>query len=853
MMRARPSHLSGLALRLGAMLAVTFFTACGDGTTEPPPDPPRATTITVSPATADLAALGATVQLTAEVRDQNGQAMAGAAVTWASSAAAVATVNESGLVTAVANGSATITATAGSASGSAAVTVAQEVSAVAVLPDTATVVEGDTLRLAATATDANGQAVAGVEFVWASGDTAVAVVDASGLVTGVGAGQAEMSATTAGIAGRAQLTVAAPAPTAIAVTPDTVELTALGQTRRLTAEVRDQLGRVMENQPVVWASTDAMVATVDSTGLVTAAGNGTAAISATAGSASDTAVVSVRQAVRSATVSPAADTVTLGDTLRLVAEAYDENGHVVQGAAFTWSSSNVAVAWADPSGLVWGAAEGTAAITATAGDASGTSEITVVSPDRPALVALYEATDGPNWVNNDNWLTDAPLEDWYGVETDGDGRVVNIGLGGTWDTDAQEWVLHGLAGPIPTELGDLTELRELLLDHNELGGGIPRELGRLTNLHKLNLETNNLYGPIPSELGTLSSLEDLRLGENHLSGPIPPELGNLADLWYLSLYVNRLTGPIPTELGNLSSLAVMELGENQLAGPIPTELGNLSNLSLLHLDNNDLTGPIPAELGSLADLSSLYLNLNRLTGPLPPEFGNLANLESLRLSDNSKLAGALPLSLASLSALEEFWYNGTGLYAPDDESFRAWLNAIPDHQGNAADAQIIGQVSIEGTGIDGVTVNLSNGNSTTTSGGGSYRFDDVEVGAYTVTISNYPSDAVFDATSVAVTISSAGQSVKADFFGSYIRVASILVSVTVDNVELSGVTVRLSGTADATATTDNSGGVAFTGLRMGMYSVEISGYDTDEYEFAITSKDVTVGVGEVVDVVFEGV
>ncbi len=333
----------------------------------------------MTPATVDLAALGATVQLSAEVRDQNGQAMAGAAVTWASGTAAVATVSAFGLVTAVANGTGAITATSGSASGSATVTVAQEVSAIAVVPDAATVVEGDTLRLAATATDANGQAVTGVEIVWASGDTAVAVVDAAGLVTGVGDGQAEVTATTAGITGGAQLTVVAPAPTAIAVTPNTALLTALGQTAQFLAEVRDQIGRVMENRSVVWASSDSMVATVDSTGLVTATANGTAAITATAGSASDTAVVTVKQSVRSATVSPAADTIALGDTLWLVAEGYDKNGRVVEGVAFTWSSSNVAVATVDPSGLVRGAAEGTATIAATAGDASGTSDITVAN------------------------------------------------------------------------------------------------------------------------------------------------------------------------------------------------------------------------------------------------------------------------------------------------------------------------------------------------------------------------------------------------------------------------------------------------------------------------------------------
>ena len=84
-----------------AMATVAWAAACGDGGTEPPappPDPPRATTVTVNPATTELNALGATEQLTAEVRDQNGQVMAGASVTWASSAAAVATVSNSGLV-----------------------------------------------------------------------------------------------------------------------------------------------------------------------------------------------------------------------------------------------------------------------------------------------------------------------------------------------------------------------------------------------------------------------------------------------------------------------------------------------------------------------------------------------------------------------------------------------------------------------------------------------------------------------------------------------------------------------------------------------------------------------------------
>ena len=165
---------------------------------------------------------------------------------------------------------------------------------------------------------------------------------------------------------------------------------------------------------------------------------------------------------------------------------------------------------------------------------------------------------------------------------------------------------------------------------------------------------------------------------------------------------------------------------------------------------------------------------------------------------------------------------------------------------------IVGTVSIEGTGIDGISVNLSNGNSTTTAGGGSYRFDNVEGGAYTVTISGFPSDATFDATSAAATISSAGQSVTLNFTGAYIRTASVMGTVTVENMGLGGVTVALSGVSSASAVTDDSGQYAFTGLRMGNYSVEISGFDSDEVGFSATAAAVTVGVGESKVISFDG-
>ena len=194
----------------GGAIAVLVL-SCGDGAVEPAPPPaPVATTVTVSPASATLTAVEETARLTAGVRDQNGQVMAGATVAWTTSDASVAAVDASGLVTAAANGSATITATAGSVSGTAAVTVAQAVSAVAVSPPAATVAAGDTVRLSTEAQDANGHSVAGAAFAWSSSDDLVATVDGSGLVRGVAEGGATITAAAGDARGTSYVTVENP-------------------------------------------------------------------------------------------------------------------------------------------------------------------------------------------------------------------------------------------------------------------------------------------------------------------------------------------------------------------------------------------------------------------------------------------------------------------------------------------------------------------------------------------------------------------------------------------------------------------------------------------------------------------
>ena len=272
--------------------------------------------------------------------------------------------------------------------------------------------------------------------------------------------------------------------------------------------------------------------------------------------------------------------------------------------------------------------------------ASGTGAPVVATGDRAVLVELYNATNGPNWTDSTNWNSSAPVGEWYGVSTDGAGRVTGLHLGE-----------NQLSGPIPSSLGSLTRLEYLDLYTNQLTGSIPSSLGSLARLRQLNLADNQLTGSIPTSLGDLTRLVNLWLDGNQLSGPIPASLGRLTRLEILALYSNQLSGPIPASLGSLTRLADLALDGNQLSGPIPASLGSLTRLGHLGLGGNRLSGPIPASLGSLSRLERLGLPGNQLSGPIPASLGSLTDLQALLLEDNS-LSGSIPAWLGDLTRLE---------------------------------------------------------------------------------------------------------------------------------------------------------------------------------------------------------
>ncbi|HEX7050968.1 MAG TPA: Ig-like domain-containing protein [Longimicrobiales bacterium] len=397
------------ALLLLSLLACGADEGSGpDPDPDPDPVPPVATSLEIAPDTATLTAIGDTVRLEAEVRDQDGEVMTDAAVTWSSLDAGVATVSGTGLATAAAEGAARIVAAAGETADTAVLTVEQMPAALEVSPDSATLVPGDTLRLTAAVTDSNGVAVEGAAVTWSSADEAVVVVDSAGRVDALSEGVARVTAKAGPAADTATITVGPepePEPSTIEVSPGTVTFSAVGDSVQLSAVVRDANGHEVEGAEAEWSSADAVVATVSEGGWVVARGNGTTVIEARSGELADTAVAVVAQVAAELGVSPAEATLAQGDTVRLTAAATDSNGVAIESAAVTWSSADEAVATVDGTGLVTAVRGGETQLTASAGAASGAATIAVLDrllfqSDRDGNSEIYVMNaDGSGQVN----------------------------------------------------------------------------------------------------------------------------------------------------------------------------------------------------------------------------------------------------------------------------------------------------------------------------------------------------------------------------------------------------------------------------------------------------------------------
>ena len=194
--------------------------------------------------------------------------------------------------------------------------------------------------------------------------------------------------------------------------------------------------------------------------------------------------------------------------------------------------------------------------------------------DCEALLAIRDALGGN--LARIAWATSIPITHWAGVTVDDTlGRVTKIRISPTL------WYFHDLIldGHLPPEIGDLPYLTHLnMAEHYALKGPLPSELGNLTNLEVLDLR------------GDPSWLEP-----DSISGEIPPELGNLTNLRILRLNHNNFSGEIPTELADLPALEELRLGNNNFIGCLSEELlavlDDANKVSLPYCNSN--AGKIP--------------------------------------------------------------------------------------------------------------------------------------------------------------------------------------------------------------------------------------------------------------------
>jgi hypothetical protein len=280
----------------------------------------------------------------------------------------------------------------------------------------------------------------------------------------------------------------------------------------------------------------------------------------------------------------------------------------------------------------------------------------VAQQDSLALVSLYNATNGENWMFNVHWLEDLPVSYWYGIVIE-NSRVVQINL-----------------------------------PSNNLVGDIPDAIGNLDSLSIMDVSMNPVYS-IPSSIGNLSTLDTLKL----IGCPIvslPPQIGSLSDLKYFNICYTQIS-TLPDELGNLSRLEYL-YGCNAMLQGIPASIGNMTSLKEIDLSLNDISN-LPSGIGNCTNLIRLQLNANEIS-EVPVEIGNLINLEQLILGANN--ISALPIEIFGLTSLKFLNFAANGLDTIPSlignlinlENFQFFNNNftyIPDEIGNCVNLDYI--------------------------------------------------------------------------------------------------------------------------------------------------------------------
>src|SRR5438477_660467 len=374
-----------------SVCTISLLSSCGGGSSSstsgggpsvPPPLTASLTLLQVAPGNASVAAT-ATQQFTATGKYSDGTSKDLTSLAlWSSSDSSVASVNNAGLAAGVVVGVVTLTAQFGAMQGTATLNVTNagtNLIAISISPAAPSVPVNTTQQLTATGSYGDGSSRDLTALVtWSSSSTAVATVDANGLLTAVKAGSSNISATLGSVSQSTTVTVTAPTIASIAVTPVGLTL-GIGINQQYTATATYSDGSSQDlASGVTWNSSTTPVATVSGSGLVTTVGAGNTTITATVGSFSDSSTLTVVAAhLLSIAVSPATTSIALGTTQQFSAVGSFDDGSTQLLTSASWSFSSGAVASVGSTGLATAVGIGSTTITAASGGVTGTASLSV--------------------------------------------------------------------------------------------------------------------------------------------------------------------------------------------------------------------------------------------------------------------------------------------------------------------------------------------------------------------------------------------------------------------------------------------------------------------------------------------
>ena len=330
-----------------------------------------------------LTSVGRIRTYTVTVRNARGARIAEAIVDWQSSVPSVASVVD-GTATARGVGTTIITARSGAASATLELTVTNDAVSLDLQPPALNITSlDDTVRLSVSARNDLGSPIPPGQVMWSSTVTSVATVDASGNVVSKAIGTTRIIATSGALADTTVVTVTN-TPSTIAITPDTVRLTSLGDSVTPPATLTNSRGATLPRTSATWSSDDPTIARVSASGVITARDTGTTIVRATSGSVSDAVVVVVTNSPAMLTFSTARDTLTAaGQTVSYSVAVTNAAGNAIDNPAVTYMSTNTGVATISGSGTGAGVTAtgfGTTLIIARSGAVADTIVLVVVNP-----------------------------------------------------------------------------------------------------------------------------------------------------------------------------------------------------------------------------------------------------------------------------------------------------------------------------------------------------------------------------------------------------------------------------------------------------------------------------------------